>query len=204
MHSKIRLLLCVLLWVCALDSNHLAYADKDQHNQSEHDQVMNLLKPERASYVAVKSGRWNSASTWRNGAIPSSGANVYIPKNTSVILDHKDTATLRVVRVDGSLSFDRRVNTRLIADTLIIAPQGSLTIGTPQNPIRPEVTAMLVFADSGPIDTSWDASVVSRGLISTVPLLCTDRTRLPSCSFRQMPPRVPLTLSFLEFQRTGR
>lgn len=197
MHSKIRLLLCALLWVCAIDSSHLAYANEDQHNQSAHDQVMNLLKPEQANYVAVKSGPWNSASTWRNGAIPSSGAKVYIPENISIILNHKDTATLRVVRVDGSLRFDERVNTKLIVDTLIIAPQGSLTIGTRQKPIRPDVTAKIIFADSQPIDTNWDPSVVSRGLIShgTVTMYGSYKTPFVQLSANAAKGATTLTLS---------
>jgi hypothetical protein len=51
-------------------------------------------------------------------------------------------------------------------DTLVVAPTGSLVMGTPANSIPPNFTAKITFTDRGPIDTHWDPNLMSRGLLS--------------------------------------
>jgi G8 domain len=133
--------------------------------QAEHLAVMDLVPCEAATTQAIVSGEWDNAATWDHG-IPVAESNVLIPEGMSVLIDSVLDPKLRTVRIDGELSFAPNVNTALRVDTIVVTPEGVLTIGTDAAPIAPNVEARITFADRGPIDTTWDPNLLSRGLIS--------------------------------------
>ena len=141
-------------------------APHDPVMQAEHQAMLALVPDEAVTNAAVQSGAWSDPATWAGAALPAEGANVLVPAGMTVTVDAVNSAALRTVRVDGTLDFATAVNTRLAVDTLVVTPDGTLVIGTAADPVRPDVTARVVFADRGPIDTVWDPRFLSRGLIA--------------------------------------
>ena len=138
----------------------------DPVRQDEHLALLALVPHEQVTHRAVNDGAWSETTTWENGVIPADGAHVLIPENMSVVIDGEFTDRLATLRVDGALRFSTVVDTRLEVDTFIVAPDGLLEIGTASQPIAPDVTATIIFTDDGAIDTDWDPTLLSRGLIS--------------------------------------
>ena len=128
--------------------------------------LLNLVPHSKASHVAVKDGSWFDASTWEGGKIPENGANVLIPKGIKVSYNQQSDARLETVRLDGTLTFASGANTKLVVDTFVNAPSGTLNIGTQENPIQADKTAEIVITADGAIDRSWDPTLLSRGVIS--------------------------------------
>ena len=123
-----------------------------------------LVPPKRMDVRAVQAGAWSDAATW-DERVPTEGDWVQIPTDVSVTLDG-ETARLKALRVDGTLSVDPRTDTHLVADTVVTTHGSRLAIGTDAAPVAADATARLTFADFGPIDTAWDPERVSRGLIA--------------------------------------
>jgi hypothetical protein len=134
--------------------------------RSEHASLLDLVPAAKATDIAAQDGKWSDPRTWKAGRPPADGADALIPAGVTVTLDGVQQAGLHTLRVDGALRFATDRNTGLTLDTLVIAPGGSLTIGTPAEPIADSVTARITFADRGPIDRAWDPTMLSRGLIS--------------------------------------
>src|SRR5439155_19270083 len=99
---------------------------------------------------------WFDPTTWADGHIPNAGARVLIPEAISVNYDSESDASLFTVRVDGKLLFAPDHYTRMVVDTLVVAKTGLLLIGAGAHPIQHGITANIVIADNGPIDTTWD------------------------------------------------
>src|SRR5262249_46537919 len=76
------------------------------------------------------------------------------------------SVSLRTVRVDGRLEFAPDRDTCLVTDTMVVSPGGELIVGTAKTPVARDRRARIVFADGGPIDTRWDPTLLSRGLIA--------------------------------------
>ncbi len=138
----------------------------DAGKASEHAALLQLVPRSSASHVAVRDGAWSNPSTWYRGAVPGAGARVLIPRNIGVTYDLTTDVALFTTRVDGLLEFATNRNTRIVIDTLVVSPSGRLEIGTAANPVGPTVSAEIVIAANGDIDTSWDPTLVSRGLVS--------------------------------------
>ncbi len=138
----------------------------DPAKQKEHLALMNLVPASAATHVAVNDGSWFDPKTWANGQVPGDGAKVLIPQGVTVDYDGKSAASVFTVRVDGELDFATDVDTFMEVDTFVVAPTGTLTIGTESRPVDPNVTATISFADNGPINVAWDPMLLSRGLIS--------------------------------------
>ncbi len=134
--------------------------------QKEHMAVMNLVPVSAATHVAVNNGSWFDPNTWANHQVPGDGAKVLIPQGITVDYDGKSAASIFTVRVDGQLDFATDIDTFMEVDTFVVAPTGTLTIGTEANPVDPNVSAVISFADNGPINVAWDPMLLSRGLIS--------------------------------------
>jgi hypothetical protein len=114
-------------------------------------------------------GKWAAAATWEDGDGPGDGANVQIPAETTVTVDHEDAARLRTIRVDGTLRIPRGAAARLAVDTIVVMETGRLEVGTNEDPIGdgPDGgSAAITFTDRGPIDTDWDPERHSRGLLA--------------------------------------
>ena len=155
--------------VCSesLESRRLLHgAPHDPAMMDEHLAMLALVPDEAVTHAAVRSGAWSEPSTWRGGVAPAAEANVLVPPEVTVTVDRVDPAALRTVRVDGTLTFATAVDTQLTVDTLVVTPEGALAIGTESDPLKPDVTARVVFTDRGPIDTEWDPRLLSRGLIA--------------------------------------
>ena len=140
-------------------SGHASQADVVAHTA-----VMALVDPAQATHVAVASGDWSDAATW-GGDLPASGSHVRIPAGITVTVDTMLDPEIETIGVDGTLRFATEVNTELKVDTLVTSPTGTFEVGTPERPIAVGVIASIVFADDGPIDRSWDPSLVSRGAL---------------------------------------
>ena len=132
----------------------------------EHAAVLALVPDLAVTHFAIQDGNWSDPFTWVDGAVPAAEANVLVPQGTTVTLDGQVAVALRTTRVDGTLRFATDVNTMLTVDTLVVTPSGTLEIGTAAAPVLPGVTARVVFADRGPIDTAWDPNLFSRGIVS--------------------------------------
>ncbi|MCB2097750.1 MAG: cadherin-like domain-containing protein [Parvularculaceae bacterium] len=138
----------------------------DPAKQHEHMAAMNLVPVSSATHVAVNNGSWFDPNTWANGQVPGDGARVVIPQGVTVDYDGKSPASIFTVRVDGDLIFDSHTDTFMEVDTFVVTGTGKLTIGTETDPVDPNVSAVISFADNGPIDVAWDPLLLSRGLIS--------------------------------------
>jgi hypothetical protein len=138
----------------------------DASKADEHAALFALVPRSDATNVAVKSGSWFDPTTWADGKIPAQGAKVLIPEAITVNYDGVSDTSLFTVRVDGKLQFATDQNTRMVVDTLVVAPTGFLQIGTKDNPVQDGVTADIQIANDGPIDVNWDPQLLSRGIIS--------------------------------------
>jgi hypothetical protein len=127
--------------------------------------VLALVPNAAVTNTAVHSGAWSQASTWLGGHIPAANANVLISTGVTVTLN-TSTASLHTVRVDGTLQFATNINTALTVDTLVVSDCANLIIGMAAQPIAPTVHAVITFTDAAPINTSWDPTLISRGLIA--------------------------------------
>ena len=120
---------------------------------------------DRNSWVRVSGGKPTGVHD-----VPRAGDDVLIVSGTTVVVDgledRGNTVSLHAIRVDGTLQFATDVNTKLLVDTIIVEPSGVFQMGTDDRPIGPGVKADVTFADNGPIDTTWDPYLFSRGLVS--------------------------------------
>ena len=130
-----------------------------------HAGMLGLVDLRKITHRAVASGAWSEPATWQDGQLPTEGANVQIPAEVTVTVDETFSDRLETIRVDGTLRFSPTDDSELRVDTMVVLPTGTLEMGTAAEPIAGEVTARLVFADSGPIDRVWDPLELSRGLI---------------------------------------
>lgn len=128
--------------------------------------VMDLVPAADATNVAVKSGDWSDPSIWSAGRVPIDNEKVFIPAGSQVVVDGVFEASLFTVRVDGKLSFDPKTETGLTLDTMIIASDGALEMGTLDNPIDGDARARITISDNGPIDLTWDPQQLSRGIVA--------------------------------------
>src|SRR5262245_39658011 len=135
MKWRVPLILCVLL-VChhadAADHRHgksLPHPDNPVL-QAEHLELLDLVPDANVTHTVVRDGLWSDKGTWKDGILPTANANVLIPLGKIVTVDHVSELPLRTVRVDGKLQFAADRDTKLLVDTLVIAPEGWLVIGT--------------------------------------------------------------------------
>ncbi len=138
----------------------------DPIKQGEHMKFLELVPESEASHVAVKSGSWFDASTWKGGKIPGDGAKVLIPDGISVAYSQESDARLKTVRLDGTLTFASDANTKLVVDTFVNTPSGTLNIGSEGNPVQADKATQIIITADGAIDRSWDPTLISRGVIS--------------------------------------
>lgn len=148
------------------DAHEAAAHPHDPVLQAEHTDLLALAPPAAATHTAVADGRWSAPATWKDGKLPTADADVVIPKGKTVTVDDVLTVSLRTVRVDGNLTFAPDRDTALLVDTLVVPPGGELVAGTTLAPVARDRRARIVFADRGPIDTRWDPTLLSRGLLA--------------------------------------
>ncbi len=140
--------------------------DSDSPMLGEHMAALALVPTAEATHIAIGNGDWSDPNNWYNGEIPGDNAKVVIPDGVTMTYDVDSAARLFTVRVDGELTFATDTTTSMIVDTFVVSPKGTLTIGTEDDPIQPDVSTDIIIANNGPIDTNWDPMLLSRGLIS--------------------------------------
>ncbi|MEZ5914680.1 MAG: G8 domain-containing protein [Parvularculaceae bacterium] len=138
----------------------------DPAKGSEHMALMNLVPISAATHVAVKSGSWFDPTVWANGQVPGDGAKVLVPQGVTIDYDGSSPASIFTIRVDGQIDFAHDVDTFLEVDTFVVTGTGTVTIGTEANPVDPNVSTVISFADNGAIDVAWDPMLLSRGFVS--------------------------------------
>lgn len=138
----------------------------DSGKMTEHMAAMDLVPRSEATHIAIADGDWFDSSTWYNGEIPDAGAKVLIPEGIDVNYAGVEDASLFTIRVDGRLSFDTETDSRVVFDTMVVSPTGKLIVGTESDPIHDDVSVELIVANNGPIDTTWDPMLLSRGVIA--------------------------------------
>lgn len=136
------------------------------HAVEEAAKAFALVPLNAATHATVASGNWSDARIWKDGKVPGAGARVVVSAGTVVSFDAFQTAALKTLRIDGTLSFAADRNTQLKADTVVVYSTGKLFIGTAERPIQDNVTARILIADNGAIDRTWDPYMLSRGIIS--------------------------------------
>ena len=133
---------------------------------SGHQAFLDLVPHKQATHIAVQNGGWFNPSTWQNGQVPGDDADVLIPKERKVWYGSKSNARLDTLRVDGTLTFRPNTNNKMLIDTFVVSPEGTLNIGLENNPIRANRTSQIIFTSDTPVDTASDPKQLGRGLIS--------------------------------------
>lgn len=135
--------------------------------QREHLTLTQLVRYDRVTHFAVNSGAWSNPSTWSDGIVPGANARVLIPIGVEVTVDRVLTARINTLRVDGKLSFSRVASSELRVDTIVVTSVGRFEMGTAAAPIPANITAKVLFTDSGAIDRTADPFALGRGLITS-------------------------------------
>lgn len=134
-----------------------------------------------------QSGKWSAAATWEGGKIPAAGASVQVREGHTVVYDVNSEQPLRMIHVAGTLTFDRKQDTRLdvglikiqagddagedgfdcdahLPDGPTSGPRPTLAVGTPERPIAAGRTALIRLVDCDGVDKkSWPAIVCCAG-----------------------------------------
>jgi hypothetical protein len=119
---------------------------------------------ENPTVVSTQSGNWSDPNTWSTGVVPGLSDIVSISPCTTVTYDTVGTVNTVAVQDDAALNFRTDISTELTLVNLIVAPGGTLQIGTQANPVAANVTAQVVFANQ-PLDTTADPGQWGHGLI---------------------------------------
>ena len=112
----------------------------------------------------IASGSWLDPAIWDGGVVPGEGDIVEITAGTGVIYDAVSDVAIDTVAVHGKFRFSEDVNTRLKVVNLLVYEDGHLQIGSAQKPIRPNLTAEIIYADT-PLDLTRDPEQWGNGLI---------------------------------------
>lgn len=159
-------------------SDHSSDHSNDPVQAKEHAALLDLVPESAATHKAIKSGSWFDPQTWENNQVPGENARVMIKSDVNVTYNGESEVQLKTVRNDGSLSFATTTNTKMVVDTLVNGPSGKLNIGTQGNAVQADKTAQILITGQGDIDTRWDPTQLSRGVIShgTVSIYGADKT----------------------------
>jgi hypothetical protein len=137
------------------------------HLTTEANRFFALVPLTAVTHRTVASGDWSNPAIWQNGIVPSAGAKVMISAGNTVRFDSvMSNFAINTLRVDGTLQFAVDRNTELRVDTVVVMTSGKLHIGTAANPIQNHVTAKILIADNGPINTVNDPYKLGRGITS--------------------------------------
>ena len=113
-----------------------------------------LQDSSRPHVQTAGNGSWSHPSTWQGGVIPTNNHIVHILQTHTVTIDDTSAAAY-TVSVDGRLAFNPTVNTALYVTNLQVMAgnmgmeiPGVLEVGTVENPIAPNVTAVITIANN--------------------------------------------------------
>jgi hypothetical protein len=97
--------------------------------------------------------------------LPQAGENLYVPADKALLVDIDSNASLRTLRVDGTLSFATDKNVSIKLDTLVVTHSGTFEIGSEENRVPNTNKISITIANNGPIDRVWDPANISRGVV---------------------------------------
>lgn len=139
----------------------------DDQRGAEHAALFTLVDSADATAVAVQDGAWSDPATWHNGVVPVAGDRVLIHHSVDVVYDIVSDTPHEWVRVDGVLSFRHHADTRLVVETIVADPRGTLNIGSAEQSIDAAATAeILIDTSGGALSQSEDPTLIGRGFIS--------------------------------------
>ncbi len=161
-------------------------------------QFLNLVPLAAATHVTVGSGNWSDPRIWAGGVVPGKESRVVISAGTSVRFDVSQASAMFTLRIDGTLKFATNVNTQMKVDTIIVNTRGVLHVGSPEAPIADNVSARIVIADNGRINTAWDPFLWSRGLVSRGQVRMAGRVVTPYAALSVEPRAGATTLVFAQ------
>ncbi|UWR01198.1 type I secretion C-terminal target domain-containing protein (plasmid) [Rhodobacteraceae bacterium S2214] len=144
-----------------MEMNHEADAMHEMHAM----QANGLLAPENATHTAISSGDWTDPATWSGGRVPGAEARVYIPADLEVIYNARSDDPLDTIRVDGTLSWTKTQDTKMVVETIVTGHGSRFEIGTEDSPVMPGVDAVVIFRDT-PIDVASDPGQLGHGLVA--------------------------------------
>lgn len=135
-------------------------------SEAHHHNALDGIFPRTsASHVAVADGDWSQQSTWENGMIPNSSADVLIPTDLTVTYDVDVGVALNNIRVDGTLKWSTEKSTTMRVDTIVTALDSNFIMGNEVSPIPANVSAKIVFVD-GALSQTLDPEFLTRGLVA--------------------------------------
>ncbi len=139
----------------------------DEVRAGEHAALFALIDSADVTNVAVRDGLWSEPATWSTGAVPAAGERVLIHGTIEVTYDVQSDVPLEWLRVDGVLTFQQGIDTRLLVETLATAPRSTINIGTSSAAVAEDVTTeILIDTTGGPLSPAEDPTLVGRGFIS--------------------------------------
>ena len=136
---------------------------------------------------SVASGAWSAASSWDGGKVPAENSRVQIQTGHVVEYDISSSVPIRMIHVAGTLRFSPDRNTRLDVGLIKIqagndasengfdceahlpeinegVPRPALEVGTPDQPIAADCTALIrLIPCEGVDESSWPAIVCCGG-----------------------------------------
>jgi DNA polymerase III psi subunit len=161
-------------------------------------QFLNLTPLAAATHVTIASGNWSDPRIWAGGVVPGKDARVVVSAGTSVRFDVSQASAMFTLRIDGTLKFATNVNTQMQVDTIIVNTHGVLHVGSVEAPIADNVSARIVIADNGAINTAWDPFLWSRGLVSRGQVRMAGREVTPYAALSVEPLAGATTLVFAQ------
>ncbi|HEY3897975.1 MAG TPA: G8 domain-containing protein [Chthoniobacter sp.] len=137
--------------------------------------------PTAAQYThhAIASGAWGNVATWDTGTVPGANAIVDIPAGIEVQIGNNFTGRMSKLVINGTLLFTPTGHGGLSVETVLVSPTGLLSMGTDAAPIGAGYSATITIIDPGPINTTTDPNVMSRGVLVEGKLLMEGAPKTP-------------------------
>ncbi len=114
--------------------------------------------------VSIADGPWSDPSSWNLDRIPTTDDVVSVQHALSYSTTVSPDLAVVAIQEGGTLTFSTTQDTEMLVGTLIVEPEGTLTVGTVAQPVQADVTARIVIADR-PFDLDLDPTQIGNGLI---------------------------------------
>jgi len=138
----------------------------DHARAEEHMALFALVDTADVTNVAIRSGAWSDPTIWSSSSVPGSGERVLIHETASVRYDVVSDEPLDWLRVDGIWNVAHDIATRIVVETIVSSPMGTINVGTSSQPINPRILAeILIDTSGGPLSQSTDPRLLGRGFI---------------------------------------
>ena len=155
---------CVLMAACGSS----IYAAQDSHLHTPGVSGMPQGVPffcANPTVTSVTTGAWSNPNTWSTNRVPATNEKVAVDVRHTVTYDAVSDAGIDCIEVRGRLAFKTDASTRLKVVTIMVLQNASLEIGSPAEPVRPDVTAEIVIEDQ-PFHADTDPSQIGHGIVA--------------------------------------